>query len=75
MRDEPKELEEYLYEEGDLMPEDLFAPMAGVSVEDVEREDDEEEHEDDLGLPGVFNRKKVHDREEKAEEDRDHVHL
>ena len=48
MRDEPKELEEYLYEEGDILPEDLFAPMAGVGVEDVEREDDEEEHEDEV---------------------------
>ncbi len=57
MRDEPKELEEYLYEEGDLLPEDLFAPVKDVAGEDAEHEglpaseqgleDEDEEHEDD----------------------------
>ncbi len=56
MRDEPKELEEYLYEEGDLLPEDLFAPVtgAGAEQEDIlgaeEGLEDEEEGPDDGAL-------------------------
>jgi RNA polymerase primary sigma factor len=39
MRDEPKELEDYLYEEGDLLPEDLFAPVTAAGVEEAETDD------------------------------------
>ena len=38
MGDEPKELEEFLYEEGDLLPEDLFASI--TEAEDEEPEED-----------------------------------
>jgi RNA polymerase primary sigma factor len=41
MADEPKELEEFLYEEGDLLPEDLFASTSeGEEEEEAEQEDD-----------------------------------
>ncbi|MEE8326867.1 MAG: RNA polymerase sigma factor RpoD [candidate division NC10 bacterium] len=53
MRDEPKELEEYLYEEGDILPEDLFAPGKGVGEEGVELEEDEEDEHEDGGLPSA----------------------
>jgi len=53
MRDEPKELEEYLFEEGDLLPEDLFAPGKDVREEGVELEEDEEDEHEDGGLPSA----------------------
>ena len=40
MREEPKEIEQFLYEEGDLLPEDLYASVA--------KDEDEEEEEDIL---------------------------
>jgi len=43
MREESKELEEFLYEEGDLLPEDLYA-----SVTKNEEEEEEEEQEEDI---------------------------
>ena len=43
MREESKELEEFLYEEGDLLPEDLYA-----SVAKNEEEEEEEEQEEDI---------------------------
>jgi RNA polymerase primary sigma factor len=59
MRDEPKELEEFLYEEGDLLPEDLFAAMTEADDEELEHDDEdifppvsklgvEEGHEEDI---------------------------
>ena len=45
MREEPKELEQFLYEEGDLLPEDLYASVA-------KNEEEEEEQEEDLFASG-----------------------
>ncbi len=42
MRDEPKELEEFLYEEGDLLPEDLFASVPVIEEEETEQEEEED---------------------------------
>ena len=68
MRDEPKELEDYLYEEGDLLPEDLFAPVTAAGVEEAETDDmagaepgldDEDEEREDgvrpLGSRGTLS--------------------
>ncbi len=41
MSDEPKELEEFLYEEGDLLPEDLFVTVADVDEEEPEHDEDD----------------------------------
>ena len=40
MRDEPKELEEFLYDEGDLLPEDLFTSDLRPDEEEVDHEDE-----------------------------------
>lgn len=50
MKDESKELEEFLYEQGDLLPEDIF--VSGVKTDDifasVPKLEEEVEHGDDI---------------------------
>jgi len=40
MKEEPKELAEFLDEDGDLLPEDLFVSVPGGEEEDVDHEDE-----------------------------------
>jgi len=40
MKEEPKELEQFLYEDGDLLPEDLYASVAKSEEEEEEQEED-----------------------------------
>ncbi len=40
MREEPKGIEEFIYDDGDLLPEDLFAAVAKTEEDEVENEED-----------------------------------
>jgi RNA polymerase primary sigma factor len=69
MKEEPREMEQYLYEEGDLLPEDLFDSVAKPGETEVDHDEDgfsgdskldeDEELEEDILVPMGPSKSKV----------------